>query len=335
ADQIEKLYLENALSTNENIQKKGLDPKKILDAKMSVEQYLPWVEELLENCKEKSVYPSLEYDPSRENPAPDGKWQVVTGPEFKTNNIDQKRKVYELGHTENKKRTVESVISVMLGHEIAHIFQKINREALPLTLFNRINSDRRGIYAEGGAMHMQDIISTEAFGTRSIPIPHYVRAMVCRLRGGDYLDCVSAFYDSAYKILKAQLDAGIITDKNFQKKVDLRLKTAIGSVKRLFNSATGFSGQSGILTRSDATAYLEQLLLMDKLKAIGKEKYAYLGINLETITSLAKLGFLDAAKIKTPSRYALKIWDKIKDGYKLQISENSPADELDKNPELS
>lgn len=336
ADQIEKLYLENALSENENIRKKGLDPAKILDATMSVEQYLPWVEELLENCGEKSAYPSSTYDPSREGPAPDNKWQVVTGPEFKTNNIDQKRKVYELGHTENKKRTVESVISVMLGHEIVHIFQRINREvALPFRLFNSVSSDRRGIYAEGGAMYLQDILSTEAFGTRSIPIPHYVRAMSCRLRGGNYLDCVSAFYDSAYRVLKAQLDAGIIDDKTFQKRTDLRLKTAIGSTKRLFNSTVDFSGQSGTLTQSNATAYLEQLLLMDKLKAVGKEKYAYLGVSLETLASLAKLGFFDAAKIKTPPLYALEVWDKIKDSYKLPTSENGEGGGLDKNPELS
>ena len=334
ADEIEKAYLENALSKPADIRKKGLDPNKILDETLSLEQYLPWAEELLEACGEKSAYPGSTYDPSREGPAPDNKWQIITGPEFKTNGIDPKRKTYKLGHTQKKKRSIENVVSVVLGHEIAHIFQKINRDALPIKLLGQIGSDRRGLYSEGGAMYLQDLVSTEAFGTRSIPMPHYVRAMSRRLRGGNYLDCLSAYYDSAYKILKAQLDAGTIDEETFQERTLSLLKTAINSTKRLFASSDDLSAQSSVLTQSDDTSYLEQRLLMEKLKAIGKENYAYLGINLDTIISLTKLGLFDAAKIKTPPLYALKLWDKIKDVYKLPSSGNSPAGEIDKDPDL-
>jgi hypothetical protein len=60
------------------------------------------------------------------------------------------------------------------------------------------------------------------------------------------------------------------------------------------------------------------MILLDKLKQKGLEKYAFLGgANLETIVFLVKSGLIKKEDIMEPKQYALSIWERFKDRYAL------------------
>ena len=54
-------------------------------------------------------------------------------------------------------------------------------------------------------MMVQSIISEKAFGYKSLPGTHYVKAMLTKLGGGNYIDCVKAYYGSKKKHIEEEI----------------------------------------------------------------------------------------------------------------------------------
>src|SRR5690606_38402758 len=134
--------------------------------------------------------------------------------------------------------------------------------------------------------------------------------MAKRLEGGDYLECVKAFYDSALIILREAKKAGDLNEEEFKKEAQRKLELAINRVKRLYRSGVDYSSRSNFLVKSKDTVYFEQHLLMERLKKQGLEKAAYMiGADIKTQIILSKLGYLDYSKMELPD-YAFEIWER-------------------------
>lgn len=319
ADALEKEYVQNEIEKPRNIKEKGLDYDKIFKDNIEKSEFCKIGEDVLDHYSQKSAQSSEDYFIEREGPAPDNKWQFVARNEFRSMGVDSKQKAVKSGV---KNKSIQEVIAVLIGHEIeGHFVQALNESQIPLRLMKEVGGDRTSIISEGGAMMIQDRITREAFGYKTIPHPYYVRAMIKKLEGGNYLDCIKAFYDSSRKGLLKKKKLGLINEEKFTEELKENLKLAINRTKRLYKEGVDYDDGSKFLAKSKDTAYLEQLILLQKLKDKGMEKYAYIGgCNLNTLILLSKIGFLDLNKIEKPKFYALKVWDKIKNNYKLEGS---------------
>lgn len=323
AEEIKELYIENEINKDDLVKEKGLDPKKVLREKIKIEEIEELANDILEQYGQKSSMPASKYDPDREGAAPDEKWQFIPRSEIKSMEIDSKQKVIK---SSNKDRLVVGAISIALGHEFVHFVQALNREKLNLQMFKKVGSDRASIFAEMGAMMVQDKISFEAFGIHLYPIPCYVLAMIKKLEGGDYLDCVKEYYETFRIISLKKQKKGSIDKNKFQKELRKNLKVSINGTKRLFRGGVGFDSRSKYLSKSKDTVYLEQFFLAREMQKAGLEKYAFLGgMNLNTIINLLELGFIKKENIQEPKYYALEIWNRIKDRYKLDESDKKQS----------
>lgn len=320
ADVLEKEYVQNEIDKPKNIKKKRLDYDKIFKADIKKSEFCKIGEDTLDYYGQKSAQSSEEYFIEREGPAPDNKWQFIARDEFRSMGVDAKQKAIKSGI---KNKSVQEVIAVLIGHEIeGHFVQALNKSQIPLRLMKKVGGDRTSIISEGGAMMIQDEITKKTFGYRTIPHPYYIKAMIKKLEGGNYLDCIKAFYDSSQKGLLEKKKLGLISEEKFTEELKENLKLAIDRTKRLYKEGINYDDESEFLAKSKDTAYLEQLILLKKLKDRGMEKYAYIGgCNLNTLVLLSKIGFLDLNKIEKPKFYALKVWDKMKDSYKLEGSD--------------
>ncbi|QQS15344.1 MAG: hypothetical protein IPK84_03165 [Candidatus Moraniibacteriota bacterium] len=315
ASEIEEESYEGKIRKRENIVKKNLDPEKIGDeTAISEENLRELAEETLRSYDLLSNQPASEYDPDRIGPAPDNKWQFITRKEITSMSVNGKKKIIQCG---TSRKSVVAAISIALAHEIeGHVLQYENRSKIPLRLFKKLGSGRSLVFAECGAMNNQDIVSKEAFGFNSPPHPHYIRAMQKKIDGGNYLDCVKEFYESAMKIPRQEKSAGTLSDEDFKKEMRKNLRLSINRSQRLFKDGSDLSSQKGFLAKSKDTVYLEQVRLFRELKKHGLEKYVFIGgANLNALTFLLRSGFLNPEDIKTPKYYCLKIWERMKDQF--------------------
>jgi len=315
AQKIEKDYIINALDVKKLVESKGLDYEKISKPSLSLEETTQIATETLAAYNLLSSLPAEDYDPDREGPAPDKKWQFVARAEYKIFSVNGEQKRIKSGIG---KQSVIDVFGNLCAHEIdGHVIQHENKSTIPFRLFKKIGAGRNALFAEGGAMFNQDLICQKLFGFRNIPHAHYVKAMTKKLEGGTYLDCIKTFFDSCQRITLLEKENGQLIEEKFLSETKENLKLAINRTRRFFLAPTNLNTSSNYLTKSKETVYLEQLLLLEKLKESGMEQLAFVGgANLPTLVSLGKLGVLDIEKIKKPSYPYLKDWEKIKDNYK-------------------
>jgi len=317
-ERIAKIGEEAEMNKEDLIRARGLDPEKILGEKIDVETRADLGEEVLGSYSLLSGEPRTTFDSERKGKAGDGKWQVVNLPNRKTFGLNEQKGVV-LG-PQKKSYTVADTFEV-LGHEIeGHVLQNENKKLIDLEYFQKFGKDSRAvILSEGGAMFVQNIISQEAFGYPTVPHPHYIRAMQKKLEGGNYLDCVKAFYDSYLKVLKNKRAEGKLTDQSFLEEVAKRLEEALNRSERLFGTGADFSSRKNFLTHSKDTAYLEQYILTEKLKEAGLEKLLFFGAgNLQDISTLLRYNLLDLDKIQVPKYQTLEIWKRDKHKYTLE-----------------
>lgn len=318
ADKLDLERLEIELHKEDCLKERGLDSKKIFEKNIDCEQFSAIEESLLRHYGILSAYPASEYDPADINPASDNKWRFIARSEFKSMSVNSGRKIVK---APRKNQSAETMITVLCGHETeGHVIQNINREKIPLKLFNSeyLGGDRTSLFAEGGAMMIQNIISQKAFGFQSLPHSAYIRAMIKKIEGGSYIDCIKSFYDNQKLVFAEKRNRGIINNSDFQKEIHDVLELSINRCKRLFRSGVDKNSDSPFLTKSKDTVYLEQLMLMSKLQQQGMEKYAFVGsVNLRTLADLAEIGFINLSQIRKPDLYSLEIWNKIKDNYKI------------------
>lgn len=315
ADEIEKIGIDTELHKKEAVEEKGLNYELITGESVDDSRFSAIAEEILEHYGQKSASPSQDYNPDRVGSAPDNKWQFISRPEYKSMSVDSLQKVIKSG---DKNKSISETIAVLGGHEIeGHFIQALNRKHIPLRLSAKIGTDRNVLFSEGGAMFSENQITQQAFGFQTVPHPHYIKAMIAKLEGGNYLDCIKAFFESATKLTKAKKEAGIISPEEEIGENETNLKLAVNRARRLFKGNVDLNEKTSVLTNSKDTVYLEQLLLMKKLKEHGLEKYAFVGgINLKTIILLNKIGLLDLNTMKKPDYYSLQIWNRIKEAYK-------------------
>jgi hypothetical protein len=210
-----------------------------------------------------------------------------------------------------KNRSIIDVLTKGTVHEIVHVLQDENTAEIGLPLYthpDQIGGDRSVLFQEGGAMYYQDKASQELFGFASPPVPHYLRAMAVKQAGGDYLDCVKAYYESTISV-------------NPKKSKSLALKTALSSARRLFRNSINFNNTDRSIPSTKDTAYLEQKAVVEEIMTNHPELRNIIlvsGMNLETAKELIKFGVLDLSSLRQPDLSFVKaLWEEMKDDYKL------------------
>lgn len=316
ADEIEREYIEIQLSTSDSIREKGLDEARLKEASLSAADVKKMGDEALSAYGVLSSFPGESYSPNETGPAADGKWRFVLRPEYRTFSVDSKRKTVK-GPAKNF--SALEAIPVSIAHETeGHMLQHENRSQIPLRIFKEVGAGRSDVLAECGAMNNEDFVSRNAFGAGSLGHPHYLRAMERRAQGGDYFDCVQAFYESAAKADRMLLKLGKISEQDFIDRSKKNVALAVNRAKRLFQSSTQYSSKETFLSKSKDTAYLEQIKLAREFQRRGLDKYIFIaGIDIDDLPFLVEAGILDSKKIKPPIFHALKVWEKMKDGYSL------------------
>jgi hypothetical protein len=301
---------------SERVREQGIDPEKLFQPELSSDEVVRYAEETLAAYGLLSEEPAEKYSKDRKGPAADNKWQFVVRDDFKTMAVDSKQKVVKCG---KGMQSMGTLVAVTLAHEIeGHVLQHENKSRIPLRLFKKIGSGRSSIFAECGAMSNEDAVSQKAFGYAAPPHPHYIRAMLRKLEGGNYQECLEAFYESSLRGLRLQKSLGKITEEEFVAQSDKKLKLAINRAKRLFGGSMDTDSSLSYLSHSKDTVYLEQMKLFEELKKQGLEKYVFVGgANLDALVFLMESGFLNPEDIEEPKYHALEVWDREKEKYAL------------------
>lgn len=316
ADEQERLALTVGLEKNSMIAEKGLDRERLAAETIDSAEVEKYCEETLAHYGLLSSAPASEYSPNRPGPAPDNKWQIIVKDSYQSLAVNGKQKVVKCP---NKPQSIERLLSVTIAHEIeGHVLQHNNRSKIPLKLFENIGSDRSSIFAEAGAVQNEGYVVETAFGYPRTTEPHYIRAMVVKLEGGSYTDCLVAFYESAIKTYRQQLEQGIIDEAEFKSECSKKLKLAVNRTGRLFRGGASRSGKYNHLPESKASVYLEQTQLAAALKEAGLDQTLNLtGVNLDALEFLLRAKLLNINDIQSPDFYSLQLWEQMKSQYEI------------------
>ena len=310
----EERFIDEGLEKSKSIAELGLDEEKLFEKTISPTEVEQYCVETLKHYGLLSEYARADYLPNRPGPAPDNKWQVIVSDAYRTMSVVGRQKVIKIP---NQPQSVDELISVSIAHEIeGHVLQHTNRSKIPLKLFENVGSDRSTIFAEAGAMRNQDHVTEEAFGYATINHPHYIKAMLKKLSGGTYAECVEAFYMSAIKVHQIKLQDGQLDEEAFKRKCQAELSKAVNRARRLFRGGASTTDSYPHLPESKALIYLEQVKLAHELKAEGFDAILNLtGINFEALEYLLKAQLINLEHIKSPDFYSLKIWERLKSTY--------------------
>jgi hypothetical protein len=306
------------LSRSEQIKQGGLDEKKLFERNVSPQQRATFHEEILASENLLSAYPSEMYKPGRNEPAPDNKWQHALRPNRSSMKLGPAREKVLLDSNKELSSIYEA-LAVACGHENVHILRVENMSKIPLRLTQKIGGSRIAALSEGGSMHIQNKICETIFGFSDLPHSHYLRAMIRKMGGANYPECIKAFYSSSVAITKKKLADGLIAEAEFEKEAFAKLKEAINRSKRLFSDGVSFESSSPYLTDSRSTVYLEQKYLLEKLGEIGLQKLAYVGgVDLDDVCAFLKLNLINFEDVEEYDMEAVrKIWEREKPKYLL------------------
>ncbi len=316
ANTYESESIDTLLNKKADALKKNVDSTKVEPVTQSnkehylysISQIQQFAEATLAHYNLLSNEPADSYSSDRKGPATDEKWQVVISPSTRTMDTDFSKKVIFIpAHPQSAFK----LFAVTLGHEIeVHVLQRENRSLLPLKICSDVGSGDTVIFSESGAKWHEDYISQNAFGYKSPPKPHYIRAMATKLQGGSFGDCVAAYLNSMNKGLQIQRSNETLTDEEFMKKCSQNLKTAYKSTLRLFKNETSESVGNQFLSNSKDALYLEGGELARAFQNAGMDEFLMLtGASIETIILLKKLNLLDSSSIRQPDHYALTLWE--------------------------
>lgn len=314
---------QESIRTSQNkkteIEGKGLDFEKVMAKTVPVEVIIQKCMETLAHYGLLSSEPASSYTPDRSGPAVDGKWQVIVGGGYSKPSTDKVQRVIKFPNT---MQSVDKLLSVYIAHEIeGHVLQHANQANIPLQFFEKFGSDRAAIIAEAGAMDNQSKVTKELFGYTSPPVAGYVRAMVVKLNGGTYADCVQAYYLSTIKGLQAELQTGELEQVAFNKECRKKLQTAISSTSRLFAGNLSSKDATSFLLHSKDTVYIEQVRLAAALNESGLDEILYLnGVNFSALEFLMRAKMISLDEIKKPDFYVYTVWEEMKNNYKHTVT---------------
>ena len=154
----------------------------VKNVKVNAETWKQWVQIVLAEYGLLSDY--KDYNPDRETPAEDGKWQVVIRPEAKSLSVNSRQRVVKVPSNFNRK--IDSVNPTgaipVLDHEVGgHLVQYENKRRIGLAIFEEVGGDRSSINAEAGAIALETQTQAEMFGQDRSTNPHYLRAIQAKL----------------------------------------------------------------------------------------------------------------------------------------------------------
>ncbi len=291
------------IDPRESIKGMGLDPEKVLAENIGPEELKRLADQMLElyGLGNNSTNPWKYEIQKRRTLAVTGDNRIIKGV--------------------NIPRSILDAITILLGHEIeGHVLQHENSSHIPLKIFSdEDGGGRSSLFAEGGAMYVQDKITKEIFGYEKLPKTSYLKTLTKRLAGGNFIDCVKTYFESTnIENLEAR-ESGQITDSEYMSATEKNLNTAFSSTQRIFKYGDIRKSQIGISTRSKDLAYLEQKRVLDKMANSPLLKLAFVGgMNLETAYSLIDLGLLKLDELVEPKMLSIKIWETLKDKYLLK-----------------
>lgn len=314
AEEAGKRWLESVLSIREKTSNAGLDYEKLSSAEIDPENRKIIVEGHLRALGVFQEAPE-EIDEERSAQEKPEKCHARIKKGVRTASFNPRKRSVSIP---DKPASIITALSVEAGHEVGHALQTINGSRIPLKIFENIGGGGDSAFSEGGAIAVQAHITRELFGYTATSHPHYIRAMVARQNGADYPETVRVFYQSAIEPHQILLERGQIDRQEFDKQVRSALELAINRCQRLFRGGQ-HSSDTGYLLSSKGTAYLDQLILSEKLTERGQEKLLLVrGMSFENIITLLRLGLLKTEDILEPSyEYIRSVWDQEKPKYVL------------------
>lgn len=315
----EKKFYKSEVEKDIIVKQKGIDPDLIFQKNIKAKEFFQIAEEYMEKIGIKSQVDKEILDRLNINEtAPDNKWRIVVIKKRQSMRVSNKGKCVVVG---NKNKSLYEILVVLLGHEFTHVIETNNKEAIKLNIFKQSGGYKSTLFHEAGAMMMQNIVSKELFGVESLPHAHYLAAIKRKIAGGNYLECVKAFYDSCLKVSRMRLERKTINKKQFLKECLDNIEFATDRTKRIFRpSVVPLDDANQYITSSKDLLYLEQQKLTSELRKEKLEKYLLLGgINLDNLLILLKTGLLDDKKIIEPRIDLIReIWQKYKDKYEVK-----------------
>lgn len=315
ADEATEQLIEINKKKSEVLAENNIDKAKLEDANLNPEQVEDYINSILQSYGLLSEHPANAEQVAKNIKPKDNKWRCYKS-DKNVFSIESKSKTLLIP---NKSISMNTLLTTVLSHEIIHILQRENTAQIGLPLYshpNQIGGARAELFQEGGAMYYQGMASKELFGLETSPWPHYTRAMMVKKAGGDYLDCVKAFYESYISVEPKNITA---------EKRNSVLKTAIDRAGRLFRNTPNLSSNHPSIPSSKDTAYLEQKAVVEEIIKHPELQNLILvsGINLETAKEMIRFGLLDLSKLRTPDlSFVQKIWDEEKHKYTLDSSDS-------------
>jgi len=289
--EVEKLAREDQKSLTKKPEKKGSSTTEINQIRVDAKQWQQWAEKFLESQGILSRQTS--YNPDREEPAGDDRWQVVITPEPNLS-VNKKQKVVKV--PENFDRPLIDPVTgdaiPILNHELAHVVQLENLSRTSLTIFEHIGDDRASAFLEGGAIAWERKAKKIFNQERAINF-QYLEAIKTRLKGGSYLDCFQAFFNSWMEHYP-----------DYDKK--RAAKRAANRATRLFHGGN-LTDQGSYLSSSKSLIYLEQQIIADELKKSGQENLLMAGVRLQTLAELHQAGLLNLSDLTIPEKTPVEL----------------------------
>jgi hypothetical protein len=306
-------WFNQQLRGNEEIRSHGIDPEKIASLEFDPQKTKALVEGLLDRLGILSSEEEIDF--TRNGPAKDNKWQVYIEPKNPGYYVTSRKKIFNL---KDKLVTARNLFTVALGHEPMHLLQHENKSKIPLKIFKISRIGGANVLKEGGATIVESELSMEFFGTDTPPIPHYIRGMIARQNGGNYLDVVKAYYESRMGPSIAMFNSGKLSAEKLQKAKKTALSLAVRKSKRIMRGSD-YTSESGHLTSSVASSYLESVVVAEKLKEAGLDfAFNVADLDLENLVRVFKLGFLKPEEMKSlDNTYTRQLWESEKRKYLL------------------
>ncbi len=140
-------------------------------------------------------------------------------------------------------------VMATIAHEMTHIFRREVMKVIKLQLYSdRISPPRGSVVSEGAAVRAETQVQTEVFNLPREINGDYLAAAMRRLEGGNFLECVKAFYDSYIHHFP-------------QEDRKEALKLAISRTRRIFRHTQNLESHDPEVTQSEPLYYLEQSLI--------------------------------------------------------------------------
>lgn len=323
AEMIGKKWLDENLSREAQVEANGISYEKINEKTLTPDERKEVIEGHLASLGILNTDKDAE-DEDTEAPPEQKSYKVKIKQGSRSASVGQKyRKLF----IPNINASIATLLSTEAGHEVGHVLQGVNGSEIPLKIFERIGGGGSTAFSEGGAISVQSKITKALFGYEVTNHPHYIRAMVEKLNGGNYLDTVRVFYQSAVEPFQIQYRQSQLSEEEFRDNVEKCLILAVDRSQRLFRHGRR-SSKEPVLSSSKDTAYVEQFKIAEALMARGQEKLLLIrGMSFENICSLLKLGFLKLDQLKEPNYDYLKsVWDREKSKYALDEQPNADSE---------